>query len=135
MKKNNYSFIFLYFFLLFFLNGCSLLKDKKENKSDVNTRQLFVNTVAKPDPSLRGLKVSLPKPITNKTWNQITNNEAHRVIHPYVGKKIKLLWKTSIGKGQNKKRPISTIPVIDKENIYTIDTNLTVTAINLNLKA
>ena len=130
MKKNNYSFIFLYFFLLFFLNGCSLLKDKKENKSDVNTRQLFVNTVAKPDPSLRGLKVSLPKPITNKTWNQITNNEAHRVIHPYVGKKIKLLWKTSIGKGQNKKRPISTIPVIDKENIYTIDTNLTVTAIN-----
>ena len=128
MKKINYFSIALYFFI-FLLNSCSFFKDDKKNK-DRGT--FFVETVAKPDLSLRGLKVSLPKPIVNNTWNQLTNNEAHKVLHPFVGKKIELFWKTSIGKGQNKKKPISSQPVIDQEKIYTLDTELTITAINKN---
>ena len=103
--------------------------DKKESKS---SRTIFVQTVAKPDPSLKGIKVSLPKPVINNTWNQITNNEAHRVVHPFTRNNIKLSWKISIGKGQNKKKPISSQPVIDKEKIYTIDTTLNVIAVNKN---
>ena len=129
MKKFNYFSIIL-FFLIFLLNNCSFLKD--DDKEDKNLRTVFVETVAKPDLSLRGLKVSLPKPVVNNTWSQLTNNEAHKALHPLVGKKIKLLWKTSIGKGQNKKRPISSQPVIDQEKIYTLDTVLTVTAVNKN---
>ena len=129
MKKFNFFSITL-FFLIFLSNGCSYFKDdKKEIKS---SGTIFVQTVAKPDPSLKGIKVSLPKPVINNTWNQVTNNEAHRVIHPFTGNKIKRSWKISIGKGQNKKQPISSQPVIDKEKIYTIDTSLTVTAINKN---
>ena len=45
-------------------------------------------------------------------------------------KNIKLFWKTSIGKGVNKKVPISSQPVIDKDKIYTVDTVLKVSAIN-----
>ena len=129
MKKFNFFSIIL-FLLIFLSNGCSYFKDdKKEIKS---SGTIFVQTVAKPDPSLKGIKVSLPKPVINNTWNQVTNNEAHRVIHPFTGNKIKRSWKISIGKGQNKKQPISSQPVIDKEKIYTIDTSLTVTAINKN---
>ena len=130
MKKFNYFYIIL-FFLIFLLNNCSFFKDDNKG-SEENRGTVFVQTVAKPDSSLRGLKVSLPKPVVNNTWNQLTNNEAHKVLHPFVGKKIKLFWKTSIGKGQNKKIPISSQPVIDQEKIYTLDTVLTVTAINKN---
>ena len=84
MKKFNYFSITFYFFI-FLLNSCSYFKDeKKTNKSYSPT---FIQTVAKPDPSLRGVKVSLPKPVVNNTWNQLTNNEAHKVLHPSVGKK------------------------------------------------
>ena len=127
MKKINY-FSITFCFLIFFLNNCSFLKDDK--KTDEDSRPIFVETVAKPDITLKGLKVSLPKPVTNNTWRQLTNNEAHQVLHPLVGKKIKLSWKTSIGKGQSKKKPMSSQPVIDEEKIYTLDTALTVTAIN-----
>ena len=129
MKKFNY-FSIIFFFLIFLLNGCSYFKnDRKENKS---SGTVFIQTVAKPDPSIKGLKVSLPKPVVNNTWNQLTNNEAHKAPHPFVGKKIELFWKTSIGKGQNKKKPISSQPVIDQEKIYTLDTALTIAAINKN---
>ena len=129
MKKFNYFSIILCF-LIFLLDSCSFFKDGNKENEDHGT--VFVQTVAKPDSSLRGLKVSLPKPVVNNTWNQLTNNEAHKVLHPFVGKKIKLFWKTSIGKGQNKKKPISSQPVIDQERIYTLDTALKVTAINKN---
>ena len=129
MKKFNYFYIILCF-LIFLLDNCSFFKDDNKGSEDHGT--VFVQTVAKPDSSLRGLKVSLPKPVVNNTWNQLTNNEAHKVLHPLIGKKIKLFWKTSIGKGQNKKKPISSQPVIDQEKIYTLDTALTVTAINKN---
>ena len=132
MKKFNYFSIT--FFLIFLLNGCSFFKDDKKNdkKESKSSRTIFVQTVAKPDPSLKGIKVSLPKPVINNTWNQITNNEAHRVVHPFTRNNIKLSWKISIGKGQNKKKPISSQPVIDKEKIYTIDTTLNVIAVNKN---
>ena len=64
--------------------------DNKKNKYRGTT---FIQTVAKPDLSLRGLKVSLPKPVVNNTWQQLTNNEAHRILHPLVGNKIKFFWK------------------------------------------
>ena len=131
MKKFNYFYIILCF-LIFLLDNCSFFKDDNKGNEDHGT--VFVQTVAKPDSSLRGLKVSLPKPVVNNTWNQLTNNEAHKVLHPLVGKKIKLFWKTSIGKGQNKKKPISSQPVIDQEKIYTLDTVLTVTAMNKNIR-
>ena len=131
MKKFNYFSITFYFFI-FILNSCSYFKDKDEKKTNESYRPAFVQTIAKPDPSLRGLKVSLPKPVINNTWSQLTNNEAHKVLHPSVDKKIKLFWKISIGKGQNKKKPISSLPVIDQKKIYTLDTELTVLAINKN---
>ena len=114
MKKFNYFSIT--FFLIFLLNGCSFFKDDKKNdkKESKSSRTIFVQTVAKPDPSLKGIKVSLPKPVINNTWNQITNNEAHRVVHPFTRNNIKLSWKISIGKGQNKKKPISSQPFFDK---------------------
>ncbi len=124
MKKLNYIFIVL-FFLILSLNGCSF--KKKKNK---NIGKVYIETVAKPDASLRGLKVSLPKPIENNTWHQSTNNEAHKIMHPLVGNQIKLFWKKSIGKGQNKKKPFSSQPVIDLKYIYTIDTELTIKAFN-----
>jgi len=126
MRKTNHFFL-IFLLLIFLVNSCSFFKDEKEDKEKGT---FFIETIAKPDPTLRGVKISLPKPTINNTWSQITNNEAHKVIHPYVGKKIKLFWKTSIGKGQNKARPISSDPVIDKEKIYTVDTALTVSAIN-----
>ena len=131
MKKLNYFSITLYFLILL-LNSCSYFKDdnKDDNKKNKYRGKTFVQTVAKPDSSLRGLKVSLPKPVVNNTWQQLTNNEAHRILHPLVDSKIKFFWKTSIGKGQNKEKPISSQPVIDQQIIYTLDTALTVTAIN-----
>ena len=129
MKKFNYFSITFYFFI-FLLNSCSYFKDEK--KTNESYSPTFIQTVAKPDSSLRGVKVSLPKPVVNNTWSQLTNNEGHKVLHPSVGKKIKLFWKTSIGKGQNKKKPISSQPVIDEKKIYTLDTELTVLAINKN---
>ena len=55
------------------MNNCSFFKD--DNKGSEDHGAVFVQTVAKPDSSLRGLKVSLPKPVVNNTWNQLTNNE------------------------------------------------------------
>ena len=130
LKINNYYLSIIYF-LIFFLTSCSYFKDKKED-TKTYSGTTYVETFVKPDNSLRGLKVLLPKPQINNTWSQLTNNEAHKVLHPSVDKKIKLFWKISIGKGQNKKKPISSLPVIDQKKIYTLDTELTVLAINKN---
>ena len=124
MKNSNILLITI-FFIIIFLNGCSFKKNKNKNVG-----KIYVETVAKPDLSLRGLKVSLPKPLENNTWNQSTNNEAHQISHPLVGNEIKLFWKKSIGKGQNKKKPFSSEPVIDLQYIYTIDTELTIKVFN-----
>tara|TARA_Y100000590_G_scaffold395284_1_gene475150 strand:+ start:1193 stop:2497 length:1305 start_codon:yes stop_codon:yes gene_type:complete len=124
--KKNYLIIFV-FFIIFIIDGCSFNKDKKKEK-----RRYFIETIAKPDPITKGLKVRLPKPVENFTWNQATNNEAHQILHPLVGKKITLDWKTSIGKKQSKKNPMSAQPVTDKKIIYTIDSELTISAINIS---
>ena len=129
MKKLNY-FLFILSFLIFLLDSCSFRKDSDKETKNIDTN--YIETVAKPDLSLKGIKVYLPKPSINNTWGQLTNNEAHQVLHPLVDNNISLFWKSSIGKGQSKKKPISSQPVIDKEKIYTLDTMLTVTAINKN---
>ena len=129
MKKLNY-FSIISFFLIFLLDSCSFKKDSDKETKNIGTN--YIETVAKPDLSLKGIKVYLPKPSINNTWGQLTNNEAHQVLHPLVDNNISLFWKSSIGKGQSKKKPISSQPVVDKEKIYTLDTMLTVTAINKN---
>ena len=129
-KPNNYLIIIL-IFVFFLITNCSFFKDEKEEVTRTNTNY-FVETVAKPDPSLKGIKVSLRKPVINKTWLQSTNNEAHKVEHPLVGNKIQLDWKVDIGKGQDKDRPLSSQPVIDEKYIYTIDTTAKVSSIDKN---
>ena len=88
MRRTNYFFL-IFLLLIFLINSCSFFKDEKK---DNEKGTFFIETIAKPDPTLRGVKVSLPKPTINNTWNQVTNNEAHKVIHPYVGKKINGLF-------------------------------------------
>lgn len=116
-----FYFLVVFFLIVFSLSNCSLFKDEEKNIKKSN-RNYPVDTIVKPDPSLRGLKVSLPKPIINETWMQSTNNEAHNIEHPFVNNKIRLAWKINVGKGQNKKNPITSQPVIDETNVYTIDT-------------
>ena len=128
MKIRN-NFLTSLFILLFFLNGCSF---KNKDNASQSSGKIYIETVAKPDATLRDLKVSLPKPVENNSWSQSTNNEAHQILHPLVGNQIKFFWKKSIGKGQNKKRPFTSQPVIDSEYVYTIDTELTIKAFNKN---
>ena len=116
--------------VVFLLTSCGLFKDKQENIETSNGRIFPVETVVKPDPSLRGIKVSLPRPVINKTWMQSTNNEAHNIQHPFVNNKIRLAWKISIGKGQDKKNPITSQPVIDETNVYTIDTKAKIVSLS-----
>ena len=63
MKKINY-FSIIFCFLVLLLNNCSVLKKESEQNQE-NSRNFFVETVAKPDSTLKGLKVSLPKPLIN----------------------------------------------------------------------
>jgi len=114
----------------FLLTSCGLFKDKEKDIDTSDSRVFPVETVVKPDQSLRGIKVSLPKPVINKTWMQSTNNEAHNIQHPFVNNKIRLAWKINIGKGQNKKNPITSQPVIDETNIYTIDTKAKIVSLS-----
>ena len=58
-KPNNYLIIIL-IFVFFLITNCSFFKDEKEEVTRTNTNY-FVETVAKPDPSLKGIKVSLRK--------------------------------------------------------------------------
>ena len=88
MKKFNYFSITFYFFI-FILNSCSNFKDKDEKKTNKSYSPVFIQTIAKPDPSLRGLKVSLPKPVINNTWTQLTYNEAHNLLHPIASSRDK----------------------------------------------
>ena len=86
-----FYFLVVFFLIVFSLSNCSLFKDEEKNIKKSN-RNYPVDTIVKPDPSLRGLKVSLPKPIINETWMQSTNNEAHNIEHPFVNNKIRLAW-------------------------------------------
>ena len=88
MNKLNYYLKIYIIFVIILITSCSLFKKDKENIEQGNTN-FFFETVAKPDPSLKGIKVRLPKPSINKTWMQSTNNQAHFVEHPLVQNKIK----------------------------------------------
>ena len=128
MNKFNYYLKINLIFVIFLFTSCSLFKNEEENVEQSNTNYFF-ETIAKPDPNLKGLKVRLPKPTINLTWMQSTNNQAHQAEHPLVKNKIKFDWKVRIGKGQSKKNPNSSQPVIDEEYIYTIDTDAKVSSI------
>ena len=129
MNKLNYYLKIYIIFVIILITSCSLFKKDKENIEQGNTN-FFFETVAKPDPSLKGIKVRLPKPSINKTWMQSTNNQAHFVEHPLVKNKIKFEWKSRVGKGEHKGNPISSQPVIDEKYIYTIDTEAKISVIN-----
>ena len=129
MNKLNYYLKIYIIFVIILITSCSLFKKDKENIEQGNTN-FFFETVAKPDPSLKGIKVRLPKPSINKTWMQSTNNQAHFVEHPLVKNKIKFEWKFRVGKGEHKGNPISSQPVIDEKYIYTIDTEAKISVIN-----
>ena len=107
MNKLNYYLKIYIIFVIILITSCSLFKKDKENIEQGNTN-FFFETVAKPDPSLKGIKVRLPKPSINKTWMQSTNNQAHFVGHPLVKNKIKFEWKFRVGKGEHKGNPISS---------------------------
>ena len=129
MNKLNYYLKIYIIFVIILITSCSLFKKDKENIEQGNTN-FFFETVAKPDPSLKGIKVRLPKPSINKTWMQSTNNQAHFVEHPLVKNKIKFEWKFRVGKGEHKGNPISSQPVIDEKYIYTIDTEAKISVID-----
>ena len=131
MTKKDINLIVIFLIFSFFLAGCSLLK-REDKVSEKKYRSFPVDTVAKPDKSLRGIKVSLPKPVENKTWLRPTSNEANLVSHPLVGNKIKFAWKSSIGKGVSKLNPMTSQPVTDESNIFTIDSEATVKSFNKN---
>lgn len=80
----------------------------------------------------RSLPISLPAQTTSGSWTHRAANASHRTPHAALSDAPVLRWVAEIGEGNDRRHRITAEPVSDGARIFTIDSNATVTATDVN---
>ncbi len=121
------------------LSGCSsvsgMFGSKKEETKLEGERisVLELQRSLSPDFTLEdGTTFTFPEPWLNEAWPQAGGYPNHAMYNLSLsGEGTKRLWSTSIGRGSTDELPLNAQPVIANNMIFTLDTNLSLSAFNL----
>lgn len=109
------------------LSGCSNLekifgtdKDPPLPGERISILQLQKDLL--PNPALEAEDITLPEAWENKFWPQAGGYPNHAMTHVALAPAVKKIWSTSIGKGGDKRTPLTAIPVVAEGHVYTLDT-------------
>ncbi len=91
---------------------------------------LSLENSLKPDPKLSKVKVRLPPPFKNLSWQQAGGKPDHVMGHISAPGELKTLWKVSIGKGSSSDAQLITAPVVYRSLIFTMDVESNIRAIH-----
>lgn len=74
--------------------------------------------------------ISLPQQSSNAAWPQSHGIETYRTAHPALSAAPQRVWSVSIGSGDERRHRITSTPVVGDGRIYTLDSNVQVTAVS-----
>lgn len=83
-----------------------------------------------PDPRFFDVRLELPQQFANSTWEQPGGEPDHVMHHLSAPQEFSRAWASNIGKG-GKRAPISTVPVVAENKVYTLDPEGRVSAFNV----
>ncbi len=75
-----------------------------------------------PNPALEAEDIALPEIWENKFWPQVGGYPNHAMTHVALSPTFKKVWSESIGAGGDKRTPLTAIPVVAEDRVYTLDT-------------
>lgn len=75
-----------------------------------------------PNPALEAEDIALPEIWQNKFWPQAGGYPNHAMTHVALAPQFKKAWEVSIGDGGDKRTPLTAIPVVAEDRVYTLDT-------------
>ena len=93
---------------------------------------VLADEAIKPNPELAAVEIVLPEPETIEAWTQSGATAAKVVGHVTAAPQLTVAWRTSVGKGSDRKSAVTTPPVTSETTIYTLDADQTVYATDLN---
>src|SRR6218665_2449823 len=84
-----------------------------------------------PNPALAAEEIGLPESWQNKCWPQAGGYPNHAMTHVALTQGFKKAWDVSIGDGGDKRTPLTAIPVIAEDRVYTLDTGGNLSAFDI----
>ncbi len=82
-------------------------------------------------PELAALEIELPEASDIASWPQAGSNSAKVTGHVNAATEMKIVWRSSIGKGTSNQSAITTPPVASETAVFTLDAAQTVRATDL----
>lgn len=82
------------------------------------------------DPELAAAGVNVQSPAVNSFWRMEGAAPTHMIGHPSLADDVSRVWRRDVGAGSNSDRRITSPPIIESGNIYTVDARGVVTAFN-----
>lgn len=113
--------------LVFTLSGCESAekifgsdKDPPLPGERLSILQLQKDLI--PNPDLEAEDIALPEIWQNKFWPQAGGYPNHAMTHVALARGFKRAWTASIGSGGNHRTPLTAIPVVAEDTVFTLDT-------------
>lgn len=122
------------------LSGCSILDRGKAAKEEASAAEkegritmVLTDERLTPDPDLVSEIITLPPPrALTDGWPQAGSRASKAVGHISAASNFTVAWRTSVGKGSDKKSALTTAPVASADTIFTIDSEQMISAIDVN---
>lgn len=112
--------------------GNSKAKEAAAEDKAGRITMVLADEAIKPNPELAAVEIVLPEPERIEAWTQSGATAAKVVGHVTAAPQLAVAWRTSVGKGSDRKSAVTTPPVTSETTIYTLDADQTVYATDLN---
>ncbi|WP_439577186.1 outer membrane protein assembly factor BamB family protein [Elioraea sp.] len=120
--------------LPFATSGCGMwdwaFGDSKQPLPGERRAVLPGEAEAAADPSLADMPVELPPPVANPAWPVPGGTPSNVMGHLAAGDRLEVAWRTGIGTGGSRRRPLLTTPVVADGRVYACDATAEVTALD-----
>src|SRR5690606_29949407 len=82
------------------------------------------------DPSLADLPVDLPPPVANASWPVPGGSPSNVMGHLAAADRLAVAWRTDIGTGGSRRRPLLAPPVVGDGRVYATDAVAEISALD-----
>ena len=125
--------------LVVMLTGCASMSNMFGGDNEEETRLkgerisiMELQTRLEPEDNLSDASYDIPEPWKNDFWPQQGGYPNHAMHNPALGDSpLKQIWSVSIGRGSTSELPLTALPVMIDDRVYTLDTNSNLSAFAL----
>ena len=110
------------------LAGCGLFGKDKLVIDGERIPVLESKEIVAPDYSVGDIKIVLPAPYLNYSWNQAGGNASHNIGHLKSNDELQQKWSASFGHGNSSRDLLIATPVMTAEQIFAMDAEAQVSA-------